>query len=343
MNEAKNCPAPAGAPGGAGKTFGIESKPYYIAIDITRTFASAMLDAGICPPDEIVADGRLHRFHIEGQRRGSQNGAYVLHSDGRPSGWFQDFVSGVSGKWSASGGGGRRRLTLADRQRIEADRAARAKDIEQRHVEVQAKAQRLWAAATPCSEHPYLTRKGVQSHGLRIADWTKWLKEPDGWRKIVIPGALLVPLIDEAGALWNIQAIFPEAHPELGRDKDFLPGRKAGLFFVLGEDTPTLRICEGYATGATVCETTGDATFVAFDAGNLEAVARLVRRHHRGSKIIVMADNDRRTPGNPGLSKARAAALAVGGFVSAPEFPDGVPGTDWNDYAAWRRGVDHGR
>jgi putative DNA primase/helicase len=339
-------PRPAGSNGGsgAGKTFGIESKQHHTSsFDITRAFASAMLDAGIAPPDEIVGDGRLHRFYIEGQRRGSQNGAYVLHSDGRPSGWFQDFVSGVSGKWSASGGGGRRRITQADRLKIEAERAARAKSVEQRHVEVQAKAMRLWASATPCDSHPYLIKKCVRSHGLRTATWTKWLNESTGWRKLTIPNTLLVPLIDGAGAIWNLQAIFPETHAELGRDKDFLPGRKAGLFFVLGADTATIRIAEGYATAATVHEVTGDATFVAFDAGNLESVAKTVRRHYPDSRIVIMADNDRRTPGNPGLSKARAAALAVGGFVSVPTFPDGVPGSDWNDYAAWRREVDHAR
>jgi putative DNA primase/helicase len=70
---------------------------------------------------------------------------------------------------------------------------------------------------------------------------------------------------------------------------------------------------------------------VAFDCGNLEPVALMVRRMHPNAKIIIAADNDCATPGNPGLTAARKAAIAVGGLVSVPVFPDGRPG-DWNDW-----------
>jgi putative DNA primase/helicase len=196
----------------------------------------------------------------------------------------------------------------------------------------------IWGKASPCTAHPYLTRKGVQAHRVRLGDWPKWSEGPDGWRKIIIPGALLVPMVDEAGALWNLQAIFPEAHPGMGRDKDFMGGRKAGLLHIIGEPSDTLLIAEGYATAATVHEATGFRTFVAFDCGNLKAVAMAVRKRHPGQRIVICADNDRHTAGNPGLTKAREAALAVGGFVSVPEFPEGAEGTDFNDLAALRRG-----
>jgi putative DNA primase/helicase len=66
-------------------------------------------------------------------------------------------------------------------------------------------------------------------------------------------------------------------------------------------------------------------------------VALAVRKHHPGQRIVICADNDRHTAANPGLTKAREAALAVGGFVSVPEFPEGAEGTDFNDLAALRR------
>jgi putative DNA primase/helicase len=83
---------------------------------------------------------------------------------------------------------------------------------------------------------------------------------------MIIPGALLVPMRDEAGRLWSLQAIFPEHHPELGRDKDFLGGRKAGLFFAIGESTDTFLIAEGYVTAAAVHEATGNRVYEAYRA-----------------------------------------------------------------------------
>ena len=99
----------------------------------------------------------------------------------------------------------------------------------------------------------------------------------------------------------------------------------------------TLLICEGYATGATLHESTGHAVAVAFNAGNLKPVAMALRDRYPDFRLILAADNDRHTPGNPGLTKANEAALVVGGLVAAPEFDDDEPGSDWNDWANNRR------
>ena len=52
--------------------------------------------------------------------------------------------------------------------------------------------------------------------------------------------------------------------------------------------------------------------------------------------LIVCADDDVKTKGNPGLTKATAAALAVGGKLAVPDFGDNRPdgATDFNDMAA---------
>lgn len=49
--------------------------------------------------------------------------------------------------------------------------------------------------------------------------------------------------------------------------------------------------------------------------------------------MIVCADNDRLTDGNPGLSHATAAASAIGATLAIPTFP-GNMGTDFNDMVA---------
>ena len=94
-----------------------------------------------------------------------------------------------------------------------------------------------------------------------------------------------------------------------------------------------LIVCEGYATGASIHECTGHAVAVTFNAGNLEASAVALRAKYPDLKIIVAADDDHLTDGNPGMTKVKAAALAVGGLVAVPSFPAGRgdKDTDFND------------
>ncbi|MFZ4699171.1 MAG: PriCT-2 domain-containing protein [Candidatus Methylumidiphilus sp.] len=236
------------------------------------------------------------------------------------------------------------RSELTPNEQAEREKARAAREIahqeEQAKIEArQAKAATLfitfWQTAKICESHPYLSRKRVNSHGLRVGDFIKWVKDGNVWRKIVIHSVLMIPMSDENGKVWNMQGIFPQAHPEIEGIKHYLSsGRKSGLFFIIGNPTQTILIAEGYATGATCHEFTGHQTFVAFDCGNLEHVARAVRRMYPDAKIILCADNDKHLPNNPGITHARKAALAVGGFVSIPPISG-----DWNDYANMGGGI----
>ena len=233
--------------------------------------------------------------------------------------------------------GERRILTLAE---IEHQAKIRAEnelayvneqaEIQARQAKAADRARQIWGNAQPCfGSHPYLVKKRISSHGLRVGEWAKHLKEHDGsWRKIIIPCALLVPLFDQEGKLWNLQAIFSEKHPEIEGTKHFLAGgRKSGLAFSMGEKTQTKLICEGYATGATLHELTGHQTILAFDCGNLAHVSKMVREKYPEDKIILCADNDAHLKHNPGIAHARDAAIAIGGLLAIPP----VAG-DWNDF-----------
>ena len=80
-------------------------------------------------------------------------------------------------------------------------------------------------------------------------------------------------MCDATGKIRSLQAIFPEKHPLLGRNKDFLPGGQvAGLFWWVGSKTEKVLICEGVATGSTLHEETGYRVYMAFTANNLMAV-----------------------------------------------------------------------
>ena len=51
------------------------------------------------------------------------------------------------------------------------------------------------------------------------------------------------------------------------------------------------------------------------------------RRISAALRLVLAADDDWKTDGNPGVVKAREAAQAVGGVVSYPP-----SGGDWDDY-----------
>lgn len=286
--------------------------------EIINAFRHAMHGAGITPPERIEPDGAIHRFHVEGDRSGSANGWYLLHLDGRAAGAFGSWKTGEFSKWAADTG----REFNSDREAFAAlIEAARAKAKAERRAEHEARAEearREWSrTVAPDPAHPYLIAKGVKPHNLRqLGAW------------------LIVPLFDAYGLLWNVQRILPDG------TKRFRPGRAGGLFSPIGDlrDPARLLICEGWATGATLHEETGRAVLCAMNAGNLLPVANASRLAWPGTGLVICADNDRHTPGNPGVTAATAAARATEARLIIPEFPEGAPGTDFNDLAALRRG-----
>lgn len=265
-------------------------------------FTAALAAAGLAmhKPD-VVADGRLHRYRVDGDKAGTCNGWYVLHLEASPFGAFGSWKTGQSETWTAATGAV---ITEAERKaqraRLAAARAARDAEQEKVHVEARARAAKLWARSSPAgNDHSYLVRKAVRAYGIRQ-----------------LRGQLLVPLRDHKGELHSLQFIGTD-----GRKTLLTGGRKRGCYHAIGRPDRVMCICEGYATGATIHETTGHATAIAFDCGNLEPVARLLREKFPRLALVIAADNDAGTPGNPGLTAATAAALAVGAAIAVPTFP----------------------
>jgi putative DNA primase/helicase len=280
-------------------------------LEYTAQLRTAMHDACIVPPDQFVADGRLHRFSTNG-RGNDDAGWYVFHADGIPAGAFGDWRSGMVETWNADIG---RALSPQEnaiqRERMDATRREYKEERQKVQGAARTQAERIWNATSQAPDtHPYLRKKGVKSHGLQIHE-----------------GKLLVP-VREGSKLHSLQLI-----SETG-DKRFLRGgRKRGCYFLIGDIEGPLCITEGYATGASVYEATGHAVAIGFDAGNLLPVAQSLRRRLPGIRLILCADDDANTMGNPGLTKAKEAAEAVGGLLAVPDFganrPSGM--TDFND------------
>lgn len=262
----------------------------------------AMQMAGLAPAKalDLVPDGKLRRYRVEGDKSGSTNGWYVLHSHPILAGAFGSWKTGESHNWhEVRAKPPTREEQAALRRHLQAAQAARVVEQGRVHAEAQAKAARLWRQARPATNaHPYLQRKRIGAIGIRQ-----------------LRDMLLIPARDANGTLHTLQFISPDG------SKRFLSGgRIAGCYYAMGRPVGSLLLCEGYSTAATVFQATGEATAVAFNAGNLPTVARALRAKFPRLRFVVCADNDAATPGNPGLTKATEAARAVGGFVAVPRF-----------------------
>lgn len=283
--------------------------------DAIEQFRHAIGAAGLEVPDTINPDGAIHRFSTNG-KRGDDSGWYVLHGDDVPAGSFGCWRTGLQSSWFAKS---ECAMTAAERQtqqaRCKVTQALHDAEQAQRQRQARGTAAALWQAGTPATVHDYLTRKGIKPHGVKC----------DGQR-------LVIPLRDTVGQIHSLQTIAPDG------GKRFMPGgRVSGCYFSVGKPMDNkLIVCEGYATGASIHEATGQAVAVAFNAGNLTPVAMALRKKYPDIMIVVAADDDWCTPNNPGLNAARQAALAVGGLVAVPRFPAQRPekATDFNDLQA---------
>ncbi|MEO8924205.1 MAG: LPD7 domain-containing protein, partial [Caldimonas sp.] len=279
-------------------------------------FAVALKSAGLIVEDGPVMDGQLHRVRVEGAKPGTRDGSYVGFADGKPSGYIKNFKTGYEENWNASDvqfTAAELAESIAQMQRARAQRAA---ELSAQQSDTAKRVGVRWeslADVPPAGQNVYLTRKGVQAHGVKF----------DGER-------LVVPLRDVRGKLWSLQAIPPDE----GAPKMFeRGGRKAGNMHVIGEIKAgaAVLVAEGYATGASLHQATGKTVAVAFDAGNLDAVVGAIKQRYPTSPVVIMGDNDRTQEPNVGYEKATAAAQKHGVAVAFPQFREPGELSDFND------------
>ncbi len=255
----------------------------------------------------------MHRFKVRGDKARQKSGWYKLFGDRLPAGAFGCWRGDVCIKWHARG---TQLLTDADREEIEAIQARvlyeREQEAKRQHAAAAQSAAHIWQTTTDAAaDHPYLMRKGVQSHGLhQTAD-----------------GRLVMPIY-VGDRLTSLQYIDGDG------TKCFHAGGEvaAGYYMISAaqRESRTLYICEGYATGASIAEATGAAVVVALNAGNLLKVAPWIRTQLPNGDLVIVADND---ANGVGQEKAHEAAALSGARVIVPP-EEG----DANDYA--QRGRD---
>ncbi len=219
-------------------------------------FIDAIRAAGLIPPSHIEPE-KLYRFPGADKRSGNTAGWCKLFADGL-GGVYGDFSQDFSASWQAV-----RSTPISATQRMAFNRQiAESKAIsdterKERQSNAALKAMAIWRDAVPAKhDHPYLLRKGIKAHGARLYN-----------------GALVIPLRDGT-AIHSLQFISAD-----GTKRFLTDGRIKGCYFSIGstKDKPAICIAEGFATGATIHEATGYPVAVAFNAGNLEAVAMAMR------------------------------------------------------------------
>lgn len=283
-------------------------------LDTLSQFRDAIQSAGLTPP-AIIELGKFHKFPGEGKGSRNKAGWCKLFPDGM-GGIYGDYSTGFSTDWQAKR---EKPFSQPEREAFkrQIEEAKKQADTarKEHQAEAQAKAETIDKAAPPApDDHAYLTTKRIKSHGAKLYQ-----------------GKLVIPMRAD-GKLHSLQFIGPDG------DKKFLTGgRTAGCYFSIGtmKGAAALCIAEGFATGATIREATGYPVAVAFTAGNLLAVAQAMRDKFPALPLILCADDDYQTEGNPGISKATEAAQSVGGLVAVPDFGTDRPdkATDFNDMA----------
>jgi phage/plasmid primase-like uncharacterized protein len=276
----------------------------------------------------VSADGEIHRVPLINGKKNEKDAYYALHVDGPvPVGVYGSWKEPqFEAKWVADIG---RAMTISEQaaqskwfNELKAKREAARKQTQDEAAEL---AEELVGTLADASdEHPYLVSKGVKAHGIKIDR----------------AGDLIIPFGNISGEMQSFQRIKPDGSKRYQKG-----GKREGGFFELRGDRKLVIICEGYATCATVHEATGATVFMAGDTSGLMWTAKAARELYPAARILIGADNDHATEGNPGLAKARLAARAINADVVYPEFSEadyaGQPKscTDFNDLARVR-GLD---
>ena len=181
--------------------------------------------------------------------------------------------------------------------------------LEHLHGEATKLAQKIWVECKELEKeasHPYLDNKKVASHKLKIDDNNR----------------LVIPLYDKDGIITSLQYIYPN-----GKKQFLKGGRKKGSFWTIGQldNIHKAFLAEGYATAASIYETTGIPVIIAFDAGNIKPTVHAIRAKYPHLELTIVADND-----ESGIGEKKANEATEISNVKVIVIPKS--GMDANDY-----------
>lgn len=194
---------------------------------------------------------------------------------------------------------------------VKAMKEAEAEQLKQ-WQETAEKALNIWQGLKNANtNHPYLIKKQVKAYNLRQSD-----------------NKLVLPLYDTGGKIWSLQFI-----NENGEKRFLFGGKKKGCYFCIGKPKDNkIIVCEGFATGASIHEATGQAVAIAIDCGNLEPVTKALLKKYPSYDISIAADNDiKENAPNTGLNEAKRISKLYNINVYIPNYKDSQEKCDFND------------
>lgn len=259
-------------------------------------------------------------MHIKnsGFTRWGKNGRYWLTAY-REGYCFGDFVNGFSSCIFLKKQYNKHNLWKKLHVVNQAAQTQRTKSAEQREQNkiVAQFATQIWKNAKPCENHPYLQKKGIEPHDLKISD----------------DGRLIIPAFSYDNQISTLQYINSNGEKRFLKD-----GMKQGCFYPIGKLKNRILLCEGYATAYSIHEATKELTICCFDAGNLIHVAAKFRDYYPDIEIVICADNDSYKDRNTGIEKAKEAGIVINAVVVFPIFKDtSTNPTDFNDLHILKR------
>ena len=277
----------------------------------------------------LILDGQLHRYTVEGDKRTTKNGAYCIYTNGYPAGYLQNWKTGVKTNWKFNTGNSDKDYSYFYSKEY---RDKQEKEKKQKELELKAKQSNAAETARVYYEqfekdpynHPYLTKKKILPYNIRLS---------------TANNSLAVPLKDINGKFISLQWIEPDGKKTFFNNTTVKEAFwSIALDTVKGNPSEVILIGEGFATMAKVYELTNLPCVAAMNCGKLSEIAQILKKKFPKITVIITADDDKstelKTGKNPGIEAARK--VVKDGFAKtflAPPFKSPDEGTDWDDFA----------
>ncbi len=299
--------------------------------DLVEELHNHMTENGLPCEDQIITDGRIHRYSTDTQR--NKRDEWYIAYEGTS---LQDrlYLTVIYGSWSTGNqyifkSYDKCNISDMERQHLQSEFEKKKKEAEQQIKDAQNNAAilatKVWNEALnePSSQDflRYPKSKGIEAIGAKFTIFNKFPR-------------ILLPLKNIKGEIRSLQSIYVDERGKI--IKRFLQdGEKRGNFYNLGEllDGNTLYVTEGWATGVSIYSTNVGTVVIAYDAYNLLPVIENLKKAFPKSIIIIAGDND-----ETGIKKANAAADVFQCKTIFPVFPTDKrldphdkPYTDFND------------
>ena len=330
------------------------------------TAFSEFINNSSAPPSghvDIQADGQIHRYHIEGDRAGSRNGAYCLYTDGRPAGYVMSWKNGKEEKeiWKYSYSDDERREYAQSQNNpaLKAQSEEEKQAREQRRVEAlrqqkedEAQARTLalteYRAGHPIIpfQHPYLKAK-FDSIDISCVDDGQFTTRYNGdyteilnWPPVLCTetieggickaGELLIPTRNILTGEFNSLIRIPSKPDNSGHwpkwyYKGVSPTGAAYIIRPQHAKSEAVYVCEGFSTAiaAMISLKSKFIVMAAGSCGNIKPVCEALKQRTPKLKVIIIADND--------TAGIKAAQACVNSGVANTYIKPVTSGQDWCD------------